>query len=408
MNTQASDINLPSELVMHIIRYSQPYTKKIYIMNKEFTREQLKLRYNEIVSFSKMPIFKVPVFSYYSFIKVFEFSILIKDSINKWINFPFSEMINCTSVVVSVAQIHIGLLYVGHDDMSAPAALNPLILNMFDGISRGIPNLKSLELLTSKHLDVAHVLEYFKDGMLTKLSIDSLTAECYPIINKMSALKSLNLSKPKETHFYAILQNITCLKLDSCISTLQGLFNISATYPSLKMLRLGNVDGPGVLNLDAILPLVPQTVEVLEVIDEIESLSPRSSINFSGALIFRAARTEEAALRDLETLKRYSTKWMLAIGIPVFFVVTNMPNFFTFLEQFDESWPYIYTDTCRSFSTQKVNDFVSVHISGRRRRKDQLKAGFGLAVVENLTKKSEILNWAKKELGVVETAFITS
>ena len=305
-------MNLPIEIIAQIFLDD---LDSLYMLNKECTIYYLKRKINLVKDHTNQStlLVKALYFDYYSHITSLRLNVTNLKNLERWADFPFHRLINCRSIRLLARLLSENRLLFG---------------KMIRNIRSSIPNLAELRFDDNYpiNIDGNEILNLFHDSKLQHIELGDICDSFY-LLSKMKCLSSLNLWDP--TRFSDIqtpLPNITTLEFsDYYAEEMVKIFsNLLYVFPNLKHFAISS----GVLPTPPVLSLIPSSIKFVSFTSVFSDIQyPADNQQFNNLLINIARPSVHSNMSALSILKIHSKTWTLAIGIPVFLIVTNSTVF---------------------------------------------------------------------------------
>ena len=340
----------PFELVLKILNECPD---RLYLLNKKYTEEYVKIHYaNVIVDHSKIPIFKSPMFPYYSYITQMRIIIRSVNDTEKWKLFPFNELTHCSELYLTCGKLSFPT-FINHDPIDLQTVL--------DKIKIGIPNLKYFK--ANGQVIFSDVLQTFQNSKLEKIYLPGFNVQI-DMLNKMTNLTYLWIENISGFAIGAVIfPNITKLQITDFeftpdIEKLHFFSGITTIFPKLNHLMCND---PGMPHIQ-ILSLISKSVSTLEL-----ALNP-SVLPYESLKVYRNTISINFATPPLVSImvsvinyfKRKSKYWVFAITSPAT-MITNLPTLSDF-NKFKFALDPLHLEDMRCINRKLVISQNSVYI----------------------------------------------
>ena len=367
MSVVENPVAIPFELIVKICSVH----KQLFLLNKKYTEEHLKIKYREQYNFSTLPIYTQPLYPYHSYINRIHLKISTMAEMDKWKVFPFLGLFNCTEFHFYVAS---GILDVH---------LSSHILVILNKIRIEIPNLEIFKCIVPIPID--NVLKVFENSKLYKMFIPNWAQEI-DLLNTMQNLSNLWVQGITSISNEIVLPRIKTLQTNGFeyltneeLSEFLG--KLSIVFPNLKEYMATDNFMP----LNDILSLIPNTVDTLQLVLYICDNTFSTCKTFHDTVVFSFARApEQIHLKSMvDYFRRCSRVWIFVLRNP-FLIITNMKGISQF-SKFEFALSQERIDSLVSLNDLiSDRDGLSVYISKYQNLgtvpsgMEEMLAGFGL------------------------------
>ena len=302
----------PNEIICQIF---EDDVDSLFMVNKQFMCEYLRLKIGSLRHHTEMPIFKNPIFPYYTFI--FKLNIDLREvnymyrEIEYWKMFPLRKLVNCTKIKL----VYPNVTYPTH-----------LVNELISALYTALPNL--LEFQVTGYPQNAFDLKIFGSSKLRHLKIFSIHDD-FLNLSLIENLSSICISNPTGIEVLDenyIFPNVTSFQTHIPFSSIgiapQIVSSIILVFPNLTRLVISYLFG-----LD-ILSNIPRSIQFVEILNTPHINIPDALVPFNTlAITVRSARRHLTDNSILQVLQNHSKTWIMSIGDPSFLIITNHDNF---------------------------------------------------------------------------------